>query len=383
MKKTFQTHIAGTLIVVLLGLILVTHVQAAWSQLGTSNGLPSNSELVTAIGAANERFIIGTKNNGVFLSDDNGNTWRPPAGISPPTGYLLGISYVENRLIAGYAYTGHGVYVSDDNGENWQVVPTGSQINDVTLTSVLLGAFNGKIFIGSGGLYVSENKGETWQKMGGGLPVLGDPHGATAIGNTFFCTFGNNVYKSTDLVDWMLPAGNGLPTNTQMWDLVASGSNLIVYALSTGVYFSSDLGENWTQVTGLDHQATLREFLVNQGKLYASTGLFNYASSDNGMNWERLQTEFPLPTNMTALGGNSTTLIAGKNPLNQQGQLWKKEIPLPPVVPGDLNGSGSVDLGDTIIALRVLAGFNISGIKKEADVDQDAKIGYAEALNGL
>jgi len=42
-----------------------------------------------------------------------------------------------------------------------------------------------------------------------------------------------------------------------------------------------------------------------------------------------------------------------------------------------------VDLKDAVIALRVLTGLNTTGIRKEADVDQDGKLGYAEAINAL
>ncbi len=48
-------------------------------------------------------------------------------------------------------------------------------------------------------------------------------------------------------------------------------------------------------------------------------------------------------------------------------------------VPGDVDGSGTVDLKDTIVALKIAAGIQVDGEIK-SDVDGDGKIGLAEAV---
>ena len=47
---------------------------------------------------------------------------------------------------------------------------------------------------------------------------------------------------------------------------------------------------------------------------------------------------------------------------------------------GNLNGSPDVDLGDAILALKVLAGQEPVGIYSGADVDGDGAVGLAEAI---
>lgn len=53
----------------------------------------------------------------------------------------------------------------------------------------------------------------------------------------------------------------------------------------------------------------------------------------------------------------------------------------PPVIlPGDLNGDDTVNLVDAVLGLRVIAGEEISGIRKAADVNADGKIGLPEVV---
>ncbi|RLC01267.1 MAG: hypothetical protein DRI57_31325 [Deltaproteobacteria bacterium] len=49
--------------------------------------------------------------------------------------------------------------------------------------------------------------------------------------------------------------------------------------------------------------------------------------------------------------------------------------------PGDIDGSGgAIDLKDAILALKVCAGLSPSGIRKEADINNDTRIGVEEAV---
>ncbi len=47
---------------------------------------------------------------------------------------------------------------------------------------------------------------------------------------------------------------------------------------------------------------------------------------------------------------------------------------------GDVDGNGSIDLGDAIIALKVCSGIDQSGISVNGDVNNDGAIGMEEAL---
>lgn len=56
----------------------------------------------------------------------------------------------------------------------------------------------------------------------------------------------------------------------------------------------------------------------------------------------------------------------------------------PPITPGDIDGSGSVDLKDIIAVLQSLTGTEMEGrVYKDADINEDGKINMEEALHLL
>ncbi len=54
-----------------------------------------------------------------------------------------------------------------------------------------------------------------------------------------------------------------------------------------------------------------------------------------------------------------------------------------PLVKGDVNGDGHVDLKDAILCLQVLSGLAPDNINPAADVDGDGKIGMVEAIYAM
>jgi len=71
---------------------------------------------------------------------------------------------------------------------------------------------------------------------------------------------------------------------------------------------------------------------------------------------------------------------------NDAGTAYGEEITFtitapPPIMAGDVNGNGAIDLEDAIIVLRILSGINVTEpIKLEADVNRDGRIGIEELL---
>lgn len=118
--------------------------------------------------SANEEYmIITTWGDGVFLSDDNGITWR---NISPQKVHYIYSSIVtsNNTLIIG---CDNGLYVSSDYGKTWDKKIDGI-ITDFAI------ADNGYIFAGSYackspdlglGVFVSIDNGTNWKPCNKGL----------------------------------------------------------------------------------------------------------------------------------------------------------------------------------------------------------------------
>ena len=68
------------------------------------------------------------------------------------------------------------------------------------------------------------------------------------------------------------------------------------------------------------------------------------------------------------------------NTVEQSGSLYFLYDPFVELLPGDLNGSGKVDLIDAIMAVQVIAGYEAKAVHSGRDVNGDGKIGLTDAI---
>lgn len=64
----------------------------------------------------------------------------------------------------------------------------------------------------------------------------------------------------------------------------------------------------------------------------------------------------------------------------KSGSLYFLYDPFVELLPGDLSGSGKVDLTDAIMAMQVLAGYEAKAVHSGRDVNGDGRIGMEDAL---
>jgi len=298
--------------------ILITS-NAQWKQLGTNEGLPTNSEKIQVIGVSGSNLVISTLDNGIYISSDNGDTWRRPSGNYPSTPYLNGSALLNGKLFFGTASPGRGVYVTADNGETWDSLSNGLVDGGLGVTgNTLLGAFNGNLFLSASKFYISENEGQNWVDVSNDIAVNPTIWAAAYDGTNYYCSE-KFVYKSTDGHSWTITTGTNLPFEN-IRRLVSSGSNLLAIPQSGGVYTSSDEGETWTK-TLTEFASTMFEW---NGRAYA-VATWIYVSDDNGITWTKLQETGLQPTGLTVLNANSTFLFAGQN-TTTSGSLWRNDL---------------------------------------------------------
>ena len=77
----------------------------------------------------------------------------------------------------------------------------------------------------------------------------------------------------------------------------------------------------------------------------------------------------------------ASNLLTNLGDANRQTDIFVHKIQDIDAAPGDFDGDGDVDLTDAILALQVIAGMKPSStVNKEADVNDDDKIGIEEVI---
>jgi hypothetical protein len=140
-----------------------------------------------------------------------------------------------------------GVFRSTDNGANWTASGLGSQfpwafaVKDANLFAGTTG----------GGAFRSTDNGNSWTAAGlSGLFVSS----FAVVGTDLFATTRDAVYRSTNNGDDWVSVSAGIPVGTDVYSIIAVGTNLFVGTATSGVgpFLSTNNGISWTTVnTGL------------------------------------------------------------------------------------------------------------------------------------
>jgi photosystem II stability/assembly factor-like uncharacterized protein len=165
-------------------------------------------------------------NQGIYTSNDSGNTWTRTSAPSQPWNTIVS-SADGTKLLAGV--DGGGLYRSTNSGTTWKVTsaPAG---NWYGTTSSADGTILAAARADSRSMYVSTNSGSTWKLAK--APSLGWFSLACSADGTRIVatTYGSPIYTSLDSgFTWNM---TGSPSNT--WTMVASsadGSKLVAVSL--------------------------------------------------------------------------------------------------------------------------------------------------------
>lgn len=185
---------------------------------------------------------------------------------------FFALAAIGPNLFAG---TLNGVFISNDNGNTWN--PTNYEYNAFAMAAV-----GTNLFIGDndGGVSVSPDNGNTWNPVDSGLP-LKDIHVLTASGNELFAGANfdaggtGGLFRTTNNgAIWTRV--NGLPDTAAINAIFVNGSYLFA-GTDSDVFLSTDNGVNWRDVSGALNDTiyptsvSAYSFTVNDDTLYAGT----------------------------------------------------------------------------------------------------------------
>ncbi len=278
------------------------------------------------------RYIAGTHDGGIFLSDDL-NHWRASnGGIETPNIYSLAMTVEAGSTILYAGTEPAALYRSDDLGENWSrldglnraanaetwTFPAPPFIGHVKTISIDP-ADPGHLFvcIEQGGLYSSVDAGENWIDHTAGMPndahrLLIHPQRSERVylANGFFFSRsddgGNSWFDMADQISRIGYADPLLCHPNRPELMVVAGGYATPDAWATGsaksaIYRTEDGGDHWSQATeGLPEEikpsfeAGCIEAAGEQSRIFlGNTHGEVWMSADHGASWRVVVADIP------------------------------------------------------------------------------------------
>ena len=254
---------------------------------------------------SNPSILIAGTFNGVFRSDDSGDSWK-----QLPTQNTPGLIHVESLAIDPrtsdtiYAGTFYLPYKSVDGGQSWRSIKNGI-IDDSDIFAIDIDPRDPNHIIASAcsGIYESKSGGESWRKVQG-IPsqsrrtraILQHP----SVPGIVFAGTTEGFWRSEnggDADSWTVTTSRQLEINSiavhpSRPDMIFIGTN------NYGVMVSNDGGKTFIPTNGGFSGRFANAILPDRetpNRIYASTintatgGGFLFVSDDNGGSWQSAQ----------------------------------------------------------------------------------------------
>ncbi|EDY21936.1 glycosyl hydrolase [Chthoniobacter flavus Ellin428] len=277
-----------------------------------------------------QHVYCGTFGSGLWHSDDAGQSWRPAGeGIAESKVQSVAISTLERVDDNGVIYAGtepSAIYRSENVGKSWQPCPDLTALPSSKDWSFPPRPYthhvrwiepdphvSGRIFVAieAGALIRSPDSGAHWQDRTASSPY--DTHQLLihpAAPDRLYSAAGDGYFESYDGGNTWQPFEDGLE-NRYVWSVAldAGDPNTVLissarsprqshYKPAESFLYRRSAGSSWQQVTtGLPdpagrHTALLAAHPSARGTFYAAWENDVFHSTDAGLNWARLNTQW-------------------------------------------------------------------------------------------
>ncbi len=298
------------------GIYKSTDGGASWTDL--NNGLEITQYYGGAVPASTSEYMGGTQDNGHHKYSGSGTNWTEVQGGD---GGYAAIDQT-NSSIAYEEYVYLQIDKTTDGGTNWSDATTGLTDAGSSSACLFIAPFsmnpeNSSILLaGSDNVWLTTNSAGSWVASSSTLstgknvsavtvvnsvsPYLG--FAGTTDGKVFKCT---SMTGSSDVWSDITPTGNNGAwvrriavdlNNKNAIYVCYSGYNNDGVSPTRHVYYSSDQGTNWTDISGNLPDAPVHSLVVDPGSsqtLYVGTEVGVFETTNTGGTWTRKGTGMP------------------------------------------------------------------------------------------
>jgi photosystem II stability/assembly factor-like uncharacterized protein len=241
-----------------------------------------------------DKILIGTEYEGIFRSEDAGKSWeKSNAGfIHKKISWILPEPSTSERFIAGVQSGAGGVYSFDASASEWQLsqIEPGLRI----LSFLILPNDDGRLAGTTQGIYWKAKDTDRWIKLKGSIArrtvysLELDSQNPVIYAGT-----DQGIYRtSISAMDFRMPPG--LRMSPKAWCIVSPANNPgNVYAgTSLGLLRTWDRGTTWNVISayGLPSRVLIRAIAVSPSDrehLLAGTSVGLFESKNGGVHWYR------------------------------------------------------------------------------------------------
>lgn len=274
--------------------------------------------------------IAASADTAVYVSTDGGAVWKTSARVAPDLTDIERVRVHNGRIFAGAR--GQGVFVSDDLGDTWsdfnQGLVGGFGNSQLVVIDMMVVGDSLYVATDGAGVYVRNLTSGTWAPFGNAFEA-NEANNMTAIAAGNGRLFGAGgfsgtvFYRDPGQSDWTLSLlfndrfAAGLAALTALW----TGSHWVVGA-NNGVYVSALGQEPWTfSDPGAGNPLFTVSFAQHGHDIFANFGAFRSRislSTDDGFTWRTIET-LPVPVPSLAILGD--TLYAARTD-----GLWRRSV---------------------------------------------------------
>jgi len=224
----------------------------------------------------------------LFRSHDGGMTWEPLPGMHNKSIRAMAIAASDSNVIVAGALD--GVYRSNDGGNSWSHISAANAGEIKNIESIAVDPKNPNIvYAGTWHLaWKTPDGGATWQHINKGMiddsdvfSVIVDSTNPSIV----FASACSGIYKSETAGD-LFKKIQGIPFSarrTRVLKMDPSNQNIVYAGTTEGLWKTTDLGTTWKRVT--NPEVVVNDVMVdprNSSRVLLATDRSGVLASDNG-----------------------------------------------------------------------------------------------------